>query len=131
MDLAKTLRHNPTQSYLYVLPLPAIAQMGAIHIPNSAIKIIYEGHIIKVGPNVQCLGYGPGDVVIWNVHTETLLSIDGFPRFGCVPECEIIGHIPMAKLLVATVAKEQPDVRTVQWPTQLTTPRGTGFSTSK
>ena len=88
-ELRKRLNHCPLRDDVFILQFPRVTNAGVIIIPDRATFPVYEGHVLRAGPDATVK---ENDVVIWAVHAETELNVDGM-KFAVVPQGQIIGII--------------------------------------
>jgi len=87
----KPLRHT-----LMIRPLPVKTKQGNIFLPDRSQTETSEGHIIDLGPECTT-GVALGDLVVWEMNSETIFDIDG-DKITIVHENNVILLIPKATL---------------------------------
>ncbi len=76
--------YEPASNWLMVIPFPEKSRQGSIIIPNHHRKLLYEGHIVRLGPDVDKSKFGVGDCIVWDMNCEVRFETDDSQEKFCI-----------------------------------------------
>lgn len=94
--------YRPFSTQLMVIPLPDQEMIGSLHLPKTHQRLLYEGHIVAIGPKAEDRGLSLGDCVCWESGTEWRFEDDKGTKFTLINPENILMRIPKELLCPTT-----------------------------